>query len=257
MHRQFGWQCRGPGESGSTASCAVHPRTANVSALCVTNQQVSGRCQQDSGRTCGCIKRANINPEPSSTPTPLTPGGSAAVLDLFFMDSKHKMIAVVDDDAGVRQSLERLLNLVGYTVRTFATSGEFFDCDREGPCALRRGRRQSRRELGPGSCRPSPGCPAERFRSYSSVERWKTASGHAPTPQAALRCSASRSSRSSCSTQFFARPRIHCPSPEVGSRELSTRVAGARLNGTMVLRPLHARNCASSSRVSSMCCAVS
>ncbi len=36
------------------------------------------------------------------------------------MDSKNKMIAVVDDDAGVRQSLERLLNLVGYTVRTFA-----------------------------------------------------------------------------------------------------------------------------------------
>jgi hypothetical protein len=52
--------------------------------------------------------------------TPLIPGGSAAVLDLFFMDSKNKLIAVVDDDAGVRQSLERLLNLVGYTVRTFA-----------------------------------------------------------------------------------------------------------------------------------------
>jgi len=49
------------------------------------------------------------------------------VLDLFFVDSKHKMIAVIDDDAGVRQSLERLLNLVGYTVRTFASSGEFLD----------------------------------------------------------------------------------------------------------------------------------
>jgi FixJ family two-component response regulator len=41
------------------------------------------------------------------------------------MDSKHKKIAVVDDDAGIRQSLERLLNLVGYSVRTFAGSQEF------------------------------------------------------------------------------------------------------------------------------------
>jgi FixJ family two-component response regulator len=49
------------------------------------------------------------------------------VLDLFFMDSKNKLIAVVDDDAGVRQSLERLLNLVGYTVRTFANAPEFLD----------------------------------------------------------------------------------------------------------------------------------
>lgn len=47
------------------------------------------------------------------------------MLDLFFVDSKHKMIAVIDDDAGVRQSLERLLNLVGYTARTFASTGEF------------------------------------------------------------------------------------------------------------------------------------
>ena len=37
------------------------------------------------------------------------------------------MIAVVDDDAGVRQSLERLLNLVGYSVRTFASAQEFLE----------------------------------------------------------------------------------------------------------------------------------
>jgi len=55
------------------------------------------------------------------------------VLDLFFVDSKHKMIAVIDDDAGVRQSLERLLNLVGYTVRTYASSGEFLDALAKGP----------------------------------------------------------------------------------------------------------------------------
>ena len=72
-------------------------------------------------------KAHHFNTEPSPTPTPLTPGGSAAVLDLFFVDSKNKMIAVIDDDAGVRQSLERLLNLVGYTVRTYASSGEFLD----------------------------------------------------------------------------------------------------------------------------------
>ena len=47
------------------------------------------------------------------------------MLDLFFMDSKNKKIAVIDDDAGVRQSLERLLNLVGYSVRTFAGGPEF------------------------------------------------------------------------------------------------------------------------------------
>ncbi len=47
------------------------------------------------------------------------------MLDLFFMDSRNKKIAVVDDDAGIRQSLERLLNLVGYSVRTFASGPEF------------------------------------------------------------------------------------------------------------------------------------
>jgi len=49
------------------------------------------------------------------------------VLDLFFMDSRNKTIAVIDDDAGIRGSLERLLTLVGYSVRTFASSQEFCD----------------------------------------------------------------------------------------------------------------------------------
>lgn len=49
------------------------------------------------------------------------------MLDLFFMDSKNKTIVVVDDDAGVRHSLERLLNLVGYSVRVFACAEEFLD----------------------------------------------------------------------------------------------------------------------------------
>lgn len=49
------------------------------------------------------------------------------MLDLFFMDSKNKTIAVVDDDASVRQSLERLLNLVGYNVRTFTSAETFLD----------------------------------------------------------------------------------------------------------------------------------
>jgi FixJ family two-component response regulator len=47
------------------------------------------------------------------------------VLDLFFMDSSNRKIAIVDDDAGVRQSLERLLHLVGYSVRSFASGPEF------------------------------------------------------------------------------------------------------------------------------------
>jgi CheY-like chemotaxis protein len=74
------------------------------------------------GRT---YKARNFNLEPSPALTPLNPGGIAIVLDLFFMDSRNKMIAVVDDDAGIRQSLERLLNLVGYSVRTFASAEEF------------------------------------------------------------------------------------------------------------------------------------
>ena len=49
------------------------------------------------------------------------------MLDLFFMDSKNKTIAVVDDDAGIRTSLERLLSLVGYSVRTFASAEAFLE----------------------------------------------------------------------------------------------------------------------------------
>jgi CheY-like chemotaxis protein len=77
---------------------------------------------------CGqSYKARHLCLEPRPAPTPLIAGGSATVLDLFIVDSKNKMIAVIDDDAGVRQSLERLLNLVGYTVRTFASSVEFLD----------------------------------------------------------------------------------------------------------------------------------
>jgi CheY-like chemotaxis protein len=65
--------------------------------------------------------------EPSLALTPHTSGGFVTVLDLFFMDSKNKTIAVVDDDAGIRHSLERLLNLVGYSVRTFASAEEFLE----------------------------------------------------------------------------------------------------------------------------------
>jgi CheY-like chemotaxis protein len=72
-------------------------------------------------------KARHFTPEPSPALTPLTIGGSATVLDLFFMDSKNKKIVVVDDDAGVRQSLERLLHLVGYSVRTFACAEDFLD----------------------------------------------------------------------------------------------------------------------------------
>jgi FixJ family two-component response regulator len=78
-------------------------------------------------------KARHFNLEPSPAPPPLTPGGFATVLDLFFVDSKNKMIAVIDDDAGVRQSLERLLHLVGYSVRTFASCGEFLDAHTKDP----------------------------------------------------------------------------------------------------------------------------
>ena len=79
-----------------------------------------------------------FNPEPGAALTPHMSGGSAIVLDLFFMDSKNKTIAVIDDDAGVRQSLERLLNLVGYSVRSFASAEEFLDSLKSGTahCAV-------------------------------------------------------------------------------------------------------------------------
>jgi len=76
------------------------------------------------GRT---YKARHLNLEPSFALKPLTAGGSAIVLDLFFMDSRNKTIAVVDDDAGIRLSLERLLHLVGYSVRTFASAEEFLE----------------------------------------------------------------------------------------------------------------------------------
>jgi CheY-like chemotaxis protein len=76
----------------------------------------------------GCTYKArHFNMEPSLALTPLTTGGIALVLDLFFMDSRNKTIVIVDDDAGVRQSLERLLHLVGYSVRTFACAETFLE----------------------------------------------------------------------------------------------------------------------------------
>jgi CheY-like chemotaxis protein len=83
-------------------------------------------------------KARHFNLEPKSALKPHMSGGSATVLDLFFMDSRHKTIAVIDDDAGVRQSLERLLNLVGYSVRSFASAEEFLDALKSGTvqCAV-------------------------------------------------------------------------------------------------------------------------
>jgi FixJ family two-component response regulator len=39
--------------------------------------------------------------------------------------SKISVIAVIDDDASVRVGTENLLSSLGYTVRTFASAGEF------------------------------------------------------------------------------------------------------------------------------------
>lgn len=54
------------------------------------------------------------------------------MLDLFFMDSRNKIIAVIDDDASVRSSLDRLLTLVGYSVRAFADVQEFCNHMKDG-----------------------------------------------------------------------------------------------------------------------------
>lgn len=37
------------------------------------------------------------------------------------------VVAVVDDDASVRRSLQRLIRAAGYAVETFASAGEFLD----------------------------------------------------------------------------------------------------------------------------------
>ncbi len=41
--------------------------------------------------------------------------------------SDERVIAIVDDDASVRRSLERLVRSAGYTVETFASAREFLD----------------------------------------------------------------------------------------------------------------------------------
>ena len=41
--------------------------------------------------------------------------------------SDTRVIAVVDDDASVRRSLERLVQSAGYTVETFASSRDFLE----------------------------------------------------------------------------------------------------------------------------------
>ena len=41
--------------------------------------------------------------------------------------SDARVIAIVDDDASVRRSLERLVRSAGYTVETFASASEYLD----------------------------------------------------------------------------------------------------------------------------------
>ena len=72
-------------------------------------------------------KARHFNLEPGTARTSLHTGGIAGALDFFLMHSRNKRIAVVDDDASIRQSLERLLRIVGYSVRTFAGAQEFLD----------------------------------------------------------------------------------------------------------------------------------
>ena len=43
----------------------------------------------------------------------------------FFMARRQKVIAVVDDDPGLRKALGRLLSAFGYRTEMFASAGEF------------------------------------------------------------------------------------------------------------------------------------
>ena len=55
----------------------------------------------------------------------LTIGIRARTPDQIGMERQRKTIAVIDDDIGIRQALERMLNIAGFRVLAFASGEEF------------------------------------------------------------------------------------------------------------------------------------
>lgn len=55
----------------------------------------------------------------------LTIGIRGKTIDRTGMERQHKTIAVIDDDFGIRQALDRMLNIAGFRVHLFASAEEF------------------------------------------------------------------------------------------------------------------------------------
>lgn len=58
----------------------------------------------------------------------LTIGIRGTPSDRKGMDQKRKAIAVIDDDPGIRQALERMLKIAGFPVHAFASAEDFLGC---------------------------------------------------------------------------------------------------------------------------------
>jgi FixJ family two-component response regulator len=66
-----------------------------------------------------------FNQEPGLAPMELTIGIRETIAGQKRMNRQRKTIAVIDDDAGIRQALERMLRIAGFPVHTFASAEEF------------------------------------------------------------------------------------------------------------------------------------
>jgi len=74
---------------------------------------------------CRTYKSPLFNQEPELLPMELTTGARERRLDKIFMQRQTKTIAVIDDDIGIRQALQRMLSISGFRVHAFASGEEF------------------------------------------------------------------------------------------------------------------------------------
>ena len=79
-------------------------------------------------RAARTYKTCLIDREPGFAAMELTIGIRATASDQKGMDKKHKAIAVIDNDPGIRRALERMLKIAGFPVHTFASAEDFLGC---------------------------------------------------------------------------------------------------------------------------------
>jgi FixJ family two-component response regulator len=63
--------------------------------------------------------------EPGIAPMDLTTGRRAGTFGKIGMQQDQKTIAIIDDDQGIRQALQRMLSAAGLRTQTFASAEEF------------------------------------------------------------------------------------------------------------------------------------